>query len=186
MFSLPYNLYELKDYNNWVVYRLFENSSNMNKLSKLPFNPITHIPSKTNDKSTWSSYDNCIKALEEHSYDGIGFVFDKNLDYIGIDIDEGVNSLLSNELVPLFNSYTEYSPSHNGLHIICKYDKDILIGRKNNELKLEIYNYNRFFTITGDIYLDKKIEYRDSEIDMIVDKYFNNVKSILNEYLEKK
>ena len=136
MFKLSYNLYDLKNYPNWCVYRLFNNNSN--KLSKLPFNPITHLPIKTNDSSTWSTYDNCIKALNEHSYDGIGFIFSTNDPYIGIDIDNINNKELVKELITLLDSYTEYSPSRKGLHIICKYNKvNNLIGRKNNSLELE-------------------------------------------------
>ena len=185
MFILPVQLYELKNYDNWVVYRLFNNGTN--KLSKLPFNPITHKPAKTNNSSTWGSYSDSINAIKEHSYDGIGFVLSDF--YVGIDLDNCIvdNTIndTAKDILELIQSYTEYSPSNNGLHIICKYMNHKKIGRKNDKLGLEIYNRDRFFTITGKVYRDLLIVDQTKEIDILLNKYFNDMSSILNEYLSE-
>ena len=162
---LPKQLEELKLYNNWVVYRNF-------KHGKLPFNPITHLAVKTNDLSTWSDYNSALLCCQNHSYDGIGFVFNNN-GYIGIDLDNCIsdNNIINSfalEIINLINSYTEYSPSNKGLHIICKSKLLYNIGIKKDNI--EIYSYNRFFTITGNIYLNRKIEFRDNELHILLQK----------------
>lgn len=161
---LPIQLQELKLYNNWVVYRNF-------KHGKLPFNPITHLAVKTNDPSTWSDYNSALLCYQNHSYDGIGFVFNNN-QYIGIDLDNCISNNIIDpfalEIVNLINSYTEYSPSNKGLHILCKSKLLYNIGIKRDNI--EIYSYNRFFTISGNIYLNRMIEFRDRELQILLQK----------------
>lgn len=178
LFTLPLQLYELKNYDNWVVYRLF------NASSKLPFDCITHKPAQSNNRYTWHSYDEAFEAYINHSYDGLGFMLSDG--YVGIDLDNCIsNSIIVNDIakdiLDMVDSYTEYSPSKTGLHILCKSDSNLKIGRKNDKLGIEIYNHNRFFTITGDVYKDMPIEYRDVKI--VISKYFNDMSSILDEYL---
>ena len=162
---LPNELDELKLLNNWVVYRNFKNG-------KLPFNPITNVVAKTNDSKTWAPYNIALNIFQNHSYDGIGFVFNNIDEYIGIDldnciIDNQINSF-AQKIIILLDSYTEYSPSRNGLHIICKAEqfKNINIGIKRNNI--EIYNNDRFFTVTGDIYLKRSINERSKEIQFLM------------------
>ena len=69
---------ELKELKHWVVHNE----------EKSPFNPVTGKPAKTNDPTTWESFENCAKAYIENPqrYKGIGFVF-LNSDYFGLDVD---------------------------------------------------------------------------------------------------
>lgn len=159
---LPKELNELKELNNWVVYRNF-------KHGKLPFNPVTNLIVKTNDPNTWAPYNVALNIFQNHSYYGIGFVFSSKDDYIGIDLDDCVDELgnvnfFAQKIINMLNSYTEYSPSNKGLHIICKAKllKNQNIGIKKNNI--EIYNNDRFFTMTGNMYLKKEIIERSNEI----------------------
>ena len=160
---LPNHLNELTLLPRWVVYRLVDNNS------KLPFDPINHIPAKTNDSNTWTTFEIANNTLANHTYDGLGFVLGNG--YVGIDLDDCIDknneiNSFARKIVHIFNSYTEYSPSNHGLHILCKstYNKPISIKKDN----IEVYNCNRFFTITGNIYLDMPICYRDVEIKYIL------------------
>ena len=162
---LTKELNELKRLNNWVVYRNFKNG-------KLPFNPITNIAAKTNDPNTWAPYNIALNTFQNHSYGGIGFVFNNIDGYVGIDLD---NCIINNQIdsfaqkiITLLNSYTEYSPSKNGLHIICKANqlKNMNIGIKRNNI--EVYNNDRFFTVTGDVYLERPINEKSKEIQYLI------------------
>ena len=92
---------------------------------------------------------------------GAGFFFQK-AGLIGIDLDhcvhDGVVDADAEEAVKMLNSYTEISVSGTGLHIVCKADIDITgkLGLRvvlpDGQKKREIYNNNRFFTITGNVY----------------------------------
>ena len=179
--ELPIYLNELKSLRNWCVYR-FTKSTNDEKSSKLPFNPLTHSPLQINKPETWCTFEDSIKAITDHSYDGLGFVL--SYPYIGIDIDNMTDSDMIDTIVTTLDSYTEYSPSKKGLHILCKYyGNNKRIGKKNKGLEIEIYNYNRFFTITGDVYLERNIEDRTEEIEDILEKYFIDSKITLNEMM---
>ncbi|WP_017174809.1 phage/plasmid primase, P4 family [Staphylococcus hominis] len=140
---------ELKQLNNWCVWK-FENRNG--KRTKIPFNAATGEFAKSNDKSTWSSYETAVNA---EGVDGIGFFFEPP--YLGIDIDDIDDDLhrfkqgdkldnIVSEFNEAFKSYTEVSPSGNGLHIIVK---GKIPGSRRRKSNIEMYDSGRFFTMTG-------------------------------------
>lgn len=140
---------ELKQLNNWCVWK-FENRNG--KRTKIPFNAATGEFAKSNDKSTWSSYETAVNA---EGVDGIGFFFEPP--YLGIDIDDIDDDLhrfkqgdkldnIVSEFNEAFKSYTEVSPSGNGLHIIVK---GKIPGSRRRKANIEMYDSGRFFTMTG-------------------------------------
>lgn len=165
---------ELKQLNNWCVWK-FENRNG--KRTKIPFNAATGEFAKSNDKSTWSSYETAVNA---EGVDGIGFFFDPP--YLGIDIDDIDDDLhrfkqgdkldnIVSEFNEAFKSYTEVSPSGNGLHIIVK---GKIPGSRRRKGNIEMYDSGRFFTMTG-----KNIgKYKD--VTEVSEQVF---KTIYNKYL---
>lgn len=140
---------ELKQLKNWCVWK-FEKRNG--KRTKIPFNAETGEFAKSNDKSTWSSYENAVNA---EGVDGIGFFFEPP--YLGIDIDDIDDDLhrfkqgdkldnIVSEFNEAFKSYTEVSPSGNGLHIIVK---GKIPGSRRRKGNIEMYDSGRFFTMTG-------------------------------------
>lgn len=140
---------ELKQLNNWCVWK-FEKRNG--KRTKIPFNAETGEFAKSNDKSTWSSYETAVNA---EGVDGIGFFFEPP--YLGIDIDDIDDDLhrfkqgdkldnIVSEFNEAFKSYTEVSPSGNGLHIIVK---GKIPGTRRRKGNIEMYDSGRFFTMTG-------------------------------------
>ena len=140
---------ELKQLNNWCVWK-FEKRNG--KRTKIPFNAETGEFAKSNDKSTWSSYETAVNA---QGVDGIGFFFEPP--YLGIDIDDIDDDLhrfkqgdkldnIVSEFNEAFKSYTEVSPSGNGLHIIVK---GKIPGNRRRKGNIEMYDSGRFFTMTG-------------------------------------
>lgn len=140
---------ELKQLKNWCVWK-FEKRNG--KRTKIPFNAATGEFAKSNDKSTWSSYETAVNA---EGVDGIGFFFEPP--YLGIDIDDIDDDLhrfkqgdkldnIVSEFNEAFKSYTEVSPSGNGLHIIVK---GKIPGSRRRKGNIEMYDSGRFFTMTG-------------------------------------
>src|SRR5436305_14256978 len=115
-------LSELTPYPQFVVWKYtMENK----KLKKRPFNPRTNLPAKTNDPSTWTSIEPALKALASGRYNGKGFVFSENDPFTGIDVDncvgkDGSIAAWAQEIITTLSSYTEYSPSKLGAHILTK------------------------------------------------------------------
>ena len=135
---------ELKQLPQWICHR-----------NKVPFNPATGKAAKAGQPDTWARFEDAVKA--SGSFGGIGFEFNNN-GIVGIDLDkviadDGTVSDEADEIVAMLDSYTEYSPSGKGLHIFVK--GDILVdGRKKGFI--EMYKAKRYFTMTGNVYGDKK------------------------------
>jgi primase-polymerase (primpol)-like protein len=101
--------------------------------------------------------------------DGVGFVFTTADPYTGIDLDhcrtnEGDLEPWAAAIVERLHSFTEWSPSGEGLHILVKASLPECAGRRTSGI--EIYSSGRYFTITGN-QLDRTpsaIENRQAEI----------------------
>jgi len=145
---------ELKELKQWCVFQMQKRNG---KFTKIPIDAHTGNHAKSNDESTWSSYDAALDALTTLKADGIGFFFKQP--YFGIDIDDvktdidrylkdDTDNNIVAEFVDIMGSYAEISPSGNGIHIISKGDLPKNGSRKGN---VEMYSKGRFFTITGNI-----------------------------------
>ena len=173
--KLPKELEELKDLKQWVCYKnVWDEKKQKNK--KIPKDANTGRGAKANDPETWSPYSVAIAGKERLNLDGVGFEFASG--YLGIDLDNVIDEQghllpVASEIVELMDSYTEYSPSGKGLHILCKTSLGE-IGRRNDEIGLEMYNHGRFFTITGKPYGEPKaIQERTEQVKEIYKRYLH-------------
>jgi len=123
---------ELQNTANWVLHK--------NKIP-MKWRLIGVTAGSSSDKSTWNSFKRVLELYHTYDVDGIGFCFEPP--FIGVDIDKSLDMTLPNKL----QSYTEYSPSGQGLHILGKGE----IPHAHKTVGLEIYNRGRFFTVTGNI-----------------------------------
>lgn len=139
---------EMKDLPNWVCF-LFEERGG--KKTKVPYAPKTGQKAKSNDRSSWAPFNLAVENA--FLYDGIGFMFSES-PFVGVDLDHcienGVISEFAQRIIKELNSYTEYSPSGTGLHIICRGSLPPG-GNKNSKLGLEMYSAGRYFTMTGKV-----------------------------------
>lgn len=172
-------LSELVQLPQWVAYRIVANGS---KTDKLPLNPHDGTNAKANDASTWGTFNEAYRYAAEHGLEGnaggIGFEFANG--YAGIDLDDVVLSggslkPFAEEIVQIMDSYTEYSPSGKGLHILFKLSNPLSeLGsrRRNDAIGLEMYDSGRYFTVTGNVYGEAKtIENRTKEAQKVYDEY---------------
>ena len=181
--NFPKQLDELKPLKQWVAYRLVWNEKK-GKADKRPINPHDGTGAKANDPATWGTYDEAMRYAQRQGLiagksGGVGFEFGGG--YCGIDLDnvvqeDGRLKGFASEIVDVMSSYTEYSPSHKGLHILCKLSvsmSEFGTRRRNDEIGLEMYDSGRFFTVTGEIFGEeaKAIENRTYEARKVYDKY---------------
>ncbi len=172
-FLLPNALQELAPLAQWVCYK-----------DKIPKNPFTGANAKSNDPATWSDYSTALRALQTGNYDGIGFQFGVyeagTLRIAGIDLDhvvraDGTLEPFALKIVEEMNSYTEYSPSGTGLHILCRVKLPAIGNKKGLEdgCAIEMYNHGRYFTITGRVYGEERaVAERTEEYRKLHEKYF--------------
>lgn len=141
---------ELKRLPNWVCWR--GERSEEGKLRKIPVNPRTGGGAMSNNPETWTDFETAVRASEQYS--GVGFMFAPP--YFGVDIDnvgdaieqfkKGGDRNIIAEFVHTLCSYTEYSQSGNGIHIICRGQLPEGGRRKKN---VEMYQTGRYFIMTG-------------------------------------
>ncbi|MED2155453.1 DNA primase, partial [Bacillus thuringiensis] len=177
----PYNFNEipteLKALPQWILWRKEKRNG---KPTKVPYQ-VTGEMAQANNRRTWSTFATAVKFYLEGDYDGIGFVFSKQDKYIGVDIDKCVvdekTNAFATEIIDTLDSYTEFSPSGNGIHIIIRggLPQSVLgTGRKNTKHGLEIYSYGRFFTFTGNRENSNDVYERTDELAEVFEKYFDD------------
>jgi len=166
LYNIPKELRELPQ---WVCWNN----------QKIPINPIKQkFPyASVMNPDTWGTFDEAFNAYEWWGWSGIGFVFTEDDPYVGIDIDKCRNPIdgtITKEamlIIRLLNSYTDFSPSGTGLHVIVK---SLLPFRGKQCDEFEIYHHGRYFTMTGHHYSPTplKIQQRDDQVFQLIDKYF--------------
>ena len=126
-------------------------------LTKVPYNPHTKHKAKSNDQSTWGTYDEA-----KSSYENVGILlYDKKLICIDIDhcIENGevIHSMKREieDFIELSNSYTEISQSNTGLHIFMIIAEPYHVIAKKHE-PWEIYSSGRFMAVTENIYKNRE------------------------------
>lgn len=177
------------------------------ELTKMPYSPNnygnTSTRAKSNDPATFADFKTAREFYNAYPFDGMGIGFFGNL--AGIDIDHcidrdaGTISPLAMRIATTINSYTEVSPSGDGLHIIfevtsdfrdamaIKISKDMTVYKsmyfhKNSPKATGVEVYiagatNRFFTLTG-----KQINLGNGGI---VRERTTQLRGILDEYMKR-
>lgn len=139
----------LKDMKQWVCFKL-EPNEKKGKPDKIPYDPRSGYRAKANDPATWCDYQTAVDAVKRGDYDGIGFEFANGV--FGVDLDgvikDGKLTPEAQDIITTLDSYTEYSPSGTGAHILCKGTIPAKDRRKGN---VEMYAAGRFFTVTGKV-----------------------------------
>jgi primase-polymerase (primpol)-like protein len=117
------------------------------------------------DPSNWRSYQDTISVSEQ-----IGFVLTEHDPFLFIDLDHVLNEgklcgWAEKLIAELPATYTEISPSGDGLHLYYMlYDTPSIPKHKQtfpDGTALEIYFSGRYFTITGNVFVDSPITAQD-------------------------
>lgn len=120
-----------------------------NKARKCPYNPRTDYPAKAGHPDTWADLYTAVQAVQGWRYEGVGFEFNGG-GIVGIDIDHCIKNgkldAWAADWVEKLDSYTEVSPSGEGLHIFCTAQ---LPGPAIKRPECEMYDRDRYFTVTG-------------------------------------
>ena len=146
--------------------------------TKIPYNPYTGQMAKSNDKTSFTDYKTAVNA---NGYDGIGIGIFNGICAIDLDhciSETGELSDTACEIVNLMHSYTEFSPSRNGLHILFsadgfEYDKSKYYIM-NHKSGIEVYvagATNKYVTVTGERSENYEFGDRTAELKQLLEKY---------------
>jgi putative DNA primase/helicase len=158
---------ELYQYKQWVCWSRVRHAG---RYIKLPFCPATGKPASCVDPATWGSYRQARAMMFRNCWDGVGFVFTAGDPYVGVDLDRcreesGELCQWAGAVVENLRSFSEYSPSGNGVHIIVR--ASLPEGGRHRAGGIEIYDSGRYFTMTGEQIggTPLTVEQRQAEID---------------------
>lgn len=148
--SYPQELMERKQ---WVNWRLIPDKDG-GKDKKMPFNPISGKGAASNNPATWTDYATAADALERYGFTGLGFMFTKDDDLVGVDVDHCYDPATktfndtAKAIIARQPTYMEFSPSGTGIHLFFK-GTIPGTGNKNTKTGVEMYEHTRYFTMTG-------------------------------------
>jgi putative DNA primase/helicase len=179
---------ELKKLDRWVCWRWeekFKKDGSPDKPAKVPMNPNSVGRAMTSNPATWATFYDAVEGVTKYGYPGIGFVFNGD-GVVGVDIDHcrdpetGVITTEAKNIISTLDSYTEFSQSGNGIHIIV-YGK-MPEGSMKRKGPFEIYETGRYFIMTGNILDDvhADIENRNDELQSVCKKYLFENKTAKN------
>ena len=146
---------ELKKVPRWVMWSFVEVGSEDNKRwSKLPLQTNGRAASSTNP-ATWTDFLSVESAYKTGNFSGIGFVFSKDDNLVGIDLDDcydiedGFTNAAMQHITTQIDGYMEISPSGTGVKIFTR--STPFASHADHSIGFEAYSTGRFFTITGNL-----------------------------------
>lgn len=150
---------ELLTRQQWLIWK-FVQKPGQKKPSKMPYYASgvirTGQQGSEEDRRQLVDYDTAVAAAAYQGADGLGFAFLPGDGLIGIDIDGALGDDVDParkeralKIISACSSYTEFSPSGQGVHIIVKGQTQTF---KSNELGIEVFCGRQFFTMSGNPY----------------------------------
>lgn len=152
---------EMKEMSNWCAFNVFKNEAGEYKKKIWNCNSESKKWARSNDPSTWTTFEKAIKYARENQCDGLSFALTKESGIFCVDLDKcRVNGKYSPLAWGVYNAakgtYTERSVSGSGLHVFGKKGADVdfsALGNKNADGTLEYYEDGRFMSMTGDLFM---------------------------------
>jgi primase-polymerase (primpol)-like protein len=165
----------------WVLWTaaLREKPGRPPRLTKEPVCALTGRKASTTNPATWTTLAIAIsrrRALPSFSSLGLGFVFAAEDALIGVDLDDCCDRQARTiktwalDVVRRLNTYTEFSPSGRGLHLILH---GRLPGNRGREVGgIAAYSCGRYFTVTAEPFpgLPLRIEDRQDALTTLLDE----------------
>ena len=168
---------ELTARDRWVCWKVEDRNG---EPTKIPVDANTGGFAKSNDESTWVSFENAREHYETHDeVEGIGFMFSRDGRYAGVDLDKCVEPETgkvddwARDIVERLDSYTEFSPSGTGMHVIVE---GLVPSEGSRSGNVEMYDEKRYFTFTGDVGVGepKDVEKRVGALKEVHEEYIQS------------
>jgi putative DNA primase/helicase len=169
----------LRDCPQWVAWRYIVRDG---RETKGPVNPHTGGFASATDPSTWGTFQEVTDACQQDAdLAGVGFVFTPDDPFCGVDLDDSLDAETGQlkpwaaRLVEQLASYTEISPSSQGVKVFLRASKSGSRCRKAVEDgEIEIYDRDRFFTVTGRLIptASSNVETRQEQLDAVYHTVF--------------
>lgn len=144
---------DLRDTPHWILWRAVPRPDG--KSNKIPISAKTLQACDVTDPVSWSSFTECTAVHDKGQSTGLAFCFTDSDLYSGLDFDATLDPeflKLQKQIVERLDSYTEFSQSGAGVHVIVKGK----IPHAKRYKQIEIYSRDRFFVMTGNVWGEPK------------------------------
>jgi hypothetical protein len=149
----------LRERPRWIVWRYEEHQG---RELKVPYAPRTGRRASSTNPETWAAFAEAAEVYAAGGYDGVGYVFTKEDPFAGIDLDDcigadGTVAEWARQIVDTFGTYTEISPSGQGLKLFLRGKKPAFADCTKKGFgpagtgKVEVFDNERYFTLTGHV-----------------------------------
>jgi primase-polymerase (primpol)-like protein len=150
----------------FICYRIESRNGRTVKVPKEPRQDGSIVNADATNLSVGTDYHSALGSVDESrkqccgengfrdALDGVGVLLHEDNDLVGIDMDHVYDAETGEieewalELVRAVGSYSEISPSSDGIHVLAEGGLDEDFGNRNDEIGLEMYGSARFFTLT--------------------------------------
>lgn len=139
----------------WLLWK-FERKEGQAKPGKIPYyvrgGRRAGGQGADSDRERLATLEVARRAFERGGWSGVGFAFLPGDGLIGVDVDGAIDPTTGEvterlqRIVQACASFTEYSPSGKGAHIIVA---GHTTTNKSNDIGLEVFCERQFFTVTG-------------------------------------
>jgi putative DNA primase/helicase len=146
----------LQERKQWLLWRFEPDPKRPEKPRKVPYyasgSRRVGGQGDARDRERLVQLETALERLSVGRFDGVGFAFLPGDGLIGIDIDGAIDAETGEvaprcqAIVDACGSYTEYSPSGRGVHIIVAGTSETF---KDNRIGLEVFCGRQYFTCTG-------------------------------------
>ncbi|WP_193310732.1 hypothetical protein [Halorubrum halophilum] len=145
---------DIRSIENWILWREGERDGKPTKIPTKPYRTSGDINCDVTDPKHRRDFDTAWDALNDSRVtgDGLGFVFTDTVSITGVDLDKcrdpdtGDFEDWALDIIDRIDSYTEVSPSGTGVHILVGGQ---LTAAGNRRGRVEMYDSDRYFTVTG-------------------------------------
>jgi len=169
----------LRERSQWVCWTYVVRDG---KKTKCPISSTKGGNASSTDPATWSTFDQAVAACRAcPELAGVGFVFAGDDAFAGVDLDKCIDAT-TNQIKPWaqalldqLDSYSEISPSGGGVKVFVRASKPgprCKTGYEDGAI--EMYDRDRFFTVTGQRLEDKPAEIADCQaaVDAVYARVF--------------
>jgi primase-polymerase (primpol)-like protein len=163
---------DLAERDQWVLWG-YQESEREGKPRKIPYS-VRGRRASTTDPQDWASFELALRALQAnpHRYAGLGFVFSAQDPFTGIDLDDCLEESgnpkrwVQPVLERFADTYAEISPSGRGIKVWSKATLAKAVVAPAGDGKIEMYDRERYFSVTGDQWRGAPLEIEDHQSDV--------------------
>lgn len=168
----------MKEHGRFCLWKL-ERKQGKSKPDKIPYQLNGKRANATNPKH-YADFDEVVAVYNKGGYAGIGIGCFEPLRLVDVDdcVNDGKLDDRGNDIINTLDSYTEYSPSGNGVHIfiladgLCYDTERYYINNRNTHIEVYAPDVTgKFLTLTGKAVHNADVNDRSKELQIVLDRY---------------